>query len=149
VATLVFVIDGSVVGRGCAALMFHVVYKGRALPLAWQVRQRAKGNFPEDLDIALVKQVHDLILPGAPVVLLGNGEFDGIRLQEKTFRLPAKHGTSSGTRLHRMHLAQCRHHLPREAFHGCQRSLARDAGKGEATDEMGEPELLSKPLDLL
>src|SRR4029434_6992375 len=28
--TLVLVMDGSVVGRGCMALMLHVVYKGRA-----------------------------------------------------------------------------------------------------------------------
>jgi hypothetical protein len=28
--TLVVVMDGSVVGRGCLALMLHVVYKGRA-----------------------------------------------------------------------------------------------------------------------
>src|SRR6266853_1435413 len=41
--TLVLVMDGSVVGRGCAALMLHVIYKGRALPLAWRVRQGAKG----------------------------------------------------------------------------------------------------------
>ncbi len=41
--TLVLVIDGSVVGRGCVALMIHVVYKGRALPLAWQVRQGQEG----------------------------------------------------------------------------------------------------------
>jgi hypothetical protein len=129
VETLVFVIDGSVVGRGCVALMLHVVYKGRALPLAWQVRQRAKGHFPEDLHIALVKQVHDLILPGAPVVLLGDGEFDGIRLQEKTFRSSAKRGTSSGTRSRRTRQAQCRHHFPCEPFHGCQRSFAGDAGK--------------------
>ena len=33
--TLVLVMDGSVVGRGCVALMVHVVYKGRALPIAW------------------------------------------------------------------------------------------------------------------
>ena len=79
--TLVLVIDGSVVGRGCVALMLHVVYKGRALPLAWQVRRGAKGHFPEDLHIALVEQVHKLIPPGAAVVLLGDGEFDGIRLQ--------------------------------------------------------------------
>src|SRR5712691_10424771 len=59
--TLVLVIDGSVVGRGCVALMLHVVYKGRALPLAWLVRQGKKGHFPEDLHIALVKQVHKLI----------------------------------------------------------------------------------------
>ena len=39
IQTLVLVIDGSVVGRGCVALMMHVVYKGRALPLAWVVRR--------------------------------------------------------------------------------------------------------------
>src|SRR5713226_6764796 len=74
--TLVLVIDGSVVGRGCVALMLHVVYKGRALPLAWQVRQGAKGHFPEDLHIALIEQVQELIPLGASVVLLGDGEFD-------------------------------------------------------------------------
>ena len=79
--TLVLIIDGSVVGRGCVALMIHVVYKGRALPLAWLVRQGKKGHFPEDLHIALVKQVHKLIPPGAQVVLLGDGEFDGTTLQ--------------------------------------------------------------------
>ena len=66
--TLVLVIDGSVVGRGCVALMLHVVYKGRALPLAWLVRQGKKGHFPEDLHIALVKQVHKLMPPGTQVV---------------------------------------------------------------------------------
>ena len=80
--TLVLIIDGSVVGRGCVALMMHVVYKGRALPLAWQVRQGKKGHFPEDLHIALVKQVRTLIPLGASVVLLGDGEFDGTTLQQ-------------------------------------------------------------------
>lgn len=79
--TLVLVIDGSVVGRGCVALMIHVAYKGRALPLAWLVRPGKKGHFPEDLHIALVQQVHTLIPPGAQVVLLGDGEFDGTTLQ--------------------------------------------------------------------
>jgi hypothetical protein len=79
--TLVVVIDGSVVGRGCVALMLHVVYKGRALPLAWQVRKGNKGHFPEELHIALVEQVHKLIPLGASVVLLGDGEFDGTTLQ--------------------------------------------------------------------
>jgi hypothetical protein len=81
--TLVLVIDGSVVGRGCVALMIHVVYKGRALPLAWQVRKGKKGHFPEDLHIALVEQMHKLIPAGARVVLLGDGEFDGTRLQHR------------------------------------------------------------------
>ena len=48
--------DGSVVGRGCLALMLHVVYKGRALPLAWRVRHNLKGHGPEDLPIAVVAE---------------------------------------------------------------------------------------------
>ena len=79
--TLVLVLDGSVVGRGCVALMLHVVYQGRALPLAWVVRRGKKGHFPEDLHIALVKHVHTCVPTDVPVVLLGDGEFDGIRLQ--------------------------------------------------------------------
>src|SRR3712207_9377007 len=30
---LVLVLDGSIIGRGCVALMVSVVYRGRALPL--------------------------------------------------------------------------------------------------------------------
>lgn len=80
--TLVLVIDGSVVGRGCVALMIHVVYKGRALPLAWLVRQGKKGHFPEDLHITLIAQVQRQIPAGAQVVVLGDGEFDGTTLQQ-------------------------------------------------------------------
>ena len=79
--TLVLVMDGSGVGRGCTARMIHVVYKGRALPLAGRVRQAPKGHFPEDLHIALVDLIRGLIPAGTPVVLLGDGEFDGTRLQ--------------------------------------------------------------------
>jgi DDE family transposase len=79
--TLGLILDGSVVGRGCVALMMHVVYKGRALPLAWQVRKGKKGHFPEALHIALVRQVYKLIPMEASVVLLGDGEFDGTRFQ--------------------------------------------------------------------
>ena len=79
--TVVLVMDGSGVGRGCTALMIHVVYKGRALPLAWRVRQAPKGHFPEDLHIALVDLISGLLPAGTQVVLLGDGEFDGTRLQ--------------------------------------------------------------------
>jgi hypothetical protein len=79
--TLVLVMDGSVVGRGGVALMIHVVYKGRALPLAWLVRQGKKGHFPEAMPIALVERLQDLLPAGVPVVLLGDGEFDGTGLQ--------------------------------------------------------------------
>jgi DDE family transposase len=80
--TLVLVMDGSGVGRGCCALMMHVISQGRALPLAWRVRQCPKGHFPEDLHIAVVELVRELIPEGTKVVFLGDGEFDGIQLQE-------------------------------------------------------------------
>src|SRR5438034_11594955 len=79
--TLVVVMDGSVVGRGCLALMLHVVYKGRALPLAWRVRQSPKGHCPEALHIAMVELMSTLIPEGARVVFLGDGECDGTALQ--------------------------------------------------------------------
>jgi DDE family transposase len=79
--TLVLVMDGSGVGRGCTALMIHVVYKGRALPLAWRVRQAPKGHFPEDLHIAVVELIREVIPEGTQVVFVGDGEFDGTALQ--------------------------------------------------------------------
>jgi len=79
--TLVLVMDGSVVGRGCTALMIHVISKGRALPLAWRVRQGPKGHCPEALHIAVVELISTVVPEGAKVVLLGDGEFDGTALQ--------------------------------------------------------------------
>jgi Transposase DDE domain len=72
--------DGSVAGRGCMALRLHVVYKGRALPLAWRVRQGPKGPFPDDLHSALVEVGSGLRPEGAQVVFLGDGAWDGTRL---------------------------------------------------------------------
>ncbi len=74
--------DASGVGRECTALMIHVISKGRALPLAWRVRQTPKGHVPEELHIALVERVSELIPEGSQVVFLGEGEFDGITLQD-------------------------------------------------------------------
>ena len=69
--TLVLVMDGSVVGRGCVALMLHVIYKGRALPLAWRVRQSPKGHCPEALHIAMVELMSPVLPERAKVVFLG------------------------------------------------------------------------------
>ncbi len=80
--TLVLVMDGSGVGRGCCALMIHVIYQGRALPLAWVVRQCPKGHAPEALHIELVELVRALIPAGTHVVFLGDGAFDGTDLQD-------------------------------------------------------------------
>ena len=79
---LVLAIDGSEVGRGCLALMVSVIYKGRALPLGWIVVQGSKGHFPEETHVELVEQVAELIPQEADVIFLGDGEFDGITLQE-------------------------------------------------------------------
>jgi len=78
---LVLVIDGSVVGRGCVALVIGLVYKQRALPIAWMVVKGKKGHFPETAHIGLIEQVKSLIPEGCQVTLLGDGEFDGIDLQ--------------------------------------------------------------------
>ena len=80
--TLVLVMDGSGIGRGCCALMIHVIYQGRALPLAWVVRQCSKGHAPECLHIELVELVMELIPEETKVVFLGDGEFDGTDLQD-------------------------------------------------------------------
>jgi hypothetical protein len=79
--TVVLGMDGSGVGRGCTALLLHVVSKGRALPLAWRVRQAPKGHVPADLHIAVVELMREVIPEGTTVVFLGDGEFDGTALQ--------------------------------------------------------------------
>jgi hypothetical protein len=73
--------DGRVVGRDCTALMIHVISKGRALPLAWRVRQGPKGPCPEALHLAVVALMREVIPEGAKVVLLGDGACDGTALQ--------------------------------------------------------------------
>ncbi len=78
---LVLVMDGSVVGRGCIALMLSLVYHGRALPLAWVVVQGKKGHVPQQTHCALLKQIQPLIPASADVTLLGDGEFDGTDFQ--------------------------------------------------------------------
>jgi hypothetical protein len=78
---LVLVMDGSVVGQGCLALMLSVVYHGRALPLVWVVVRGKKGHFPQATHCALLEQLTPLIPPTAEVTLLGDGEFDGTALQ--------------------------------------------------------------------
>lgn len=79
--TLVLAIDGSEVGRECVTLMVSVIYKKRALPIAWIVVKGKKGHFPEDTHVQLVEQVRDLVPEDCDVVFLGDGEFDGITLQ--------------------------------------------------------------------
>ena len=81
--TLVLIMDGREVGRGCLALMLSVQYRGRALPIGWLVLEGKKGHFAQAQHIQLLAAVQKLVPAGADVVFLGAGEFDGIQLQEK------------------------------------------------------------------
>jgi hypothetical protein len=80
--SLEIVFDGSMVGRGCVALVASVIYKNRALPIAWMVRQGRKGHCAESMHLELLAEVQALLPASAQVVFLGDGEFDGIRLQD-------------------------------------------------------------------
>ena len=80
---LAVVIDGSCVGRGCQALVISVVYGRRALPLGWLVVKGGKGHLAEESHVTLVEQVAELVPPEATTIFLGDGEFDGVRLQER------------------------------------------------------------------
>ena len=78
---LALVMDGSAVARGCVTLMVSVLYGGRALPLAWLVIAGAKGHFPAETHVTLLREVQAYLPADATVVLLGDGEFDSPELQ--------------------------------------------------------------------
>ncbi len=78
---LVLIMDGSSVGRGCRTLMLSVLYKKRALPLAWLVAEGSKGCFSEENHITVIQQVKEIMPQDTDVMFLGDGEFDGIKLQ--------------------------------------------------------------------
>lgn len=80
---ITLVIDGSVLGQGCVGLVVGVVYAGRALPVAWLVREGKKGHFSQAEHLALLSKVKPLVPSGVRVVFLGDGEFDGTLLQEE------------------------------------------------------------------
>ena len=79
---LVFMMDGSEVGRGCLALVVSVLYAHRALPVAWVVVKGSKGHFPEKTHISLLEAVMALLPVDATATFLGDGEFDGVELQQ-------------------------------------------------------------------
>lgn len=75
---LVLVIDGSTLGRGCMCLMVSVVYQRRALPLGWVVFAGSKGHCSQARHLEVLKQIKPLVPADAEVVVLGDGEFDGV-----------------------------------------------------------------------
>lgn len=79
---LVFMMDGSEVGRGCLALVVSVLYAHRALPVAWLVVKGRKGHFPAEAHVRLIQSVMDLLPSDSRATFLGDGEFDGVELQQ-------------------------------------------------------------------
>lgn len=86
--TLVVVMDGSEGGRGCLAFGVSLVYRGRALPLAWLVGRGSKGHFPAETHIQLLKAGHTRRPAGAEGGFLGDGEFDSVALPSALQTLP-------------------------------------------------------------
>jgi len=85
---LVLVMDGSQAGRGCMVLMVGVVYKKRALPIAWLVYKGKKGHTTAKRHIEVLEKVKELLPETAKVILLGDAEYDTsemlLWLQENT-----------------------------------------------------------------
>lgn len=81
-APLLLVFDTSAVGRGCAALVASVLYRKRALPLAWAVKKGESGHFHASDHRALLRRVRALVPDEATVIFLGDGEFDSVALQK-------------------------------------------------------------------
>jgi len=75
-APLVLVMDGSQAGRGCMVLMVGVLYKKRALPIAWVVYKGKKGHTSAQRHIQALEKVLPLLPEGSEVVLLGDAEYD-------------------------------------------------------------------------
>jgi hypothetical protein len=74
---VVLMIDSTKMGGKCLCLMVSVHYKDRALPLAWVTYKGRKGHSAQTVQLDLFKRVKALLPTEVPVVVLGDGEFDG------------------------------------------------------------------------
>jgi len=77
---IVLMIDSTKLGGNCICLMVSVYYKKRALPLAWLCFKGKKGHSDQATQLALLQRVRALLPAESPVVLVGDGEFDGAEL---------------------------------------------------------------------
>jgi len=75
--TITLLIDSTKMGGRCICLMLSVYYKSRALPFAWVTFKGTKGHSSQQVQLELFKRVKALLPADAPVVILGDGEFDG------------------------------------------------------------------------
>jgi len=88
---LVFVIDGSEMGHHCMTLMISLIYGKRAIPITWLVVEGCKGHLPESLHLQVLTQLQAVLPQNCQAIFLGDGEFDGIRLQQALQTLGLKY----------------------------------------------------------
>jgi hypothetical protein len=83
---IVLVIDGSQTGKNNATLMVSLVWRNRAIPICWSVKEGGKGHFKTVDHLQVLEQAIDIlkdIIPiDIPVTILGDGEFDSIDIQK-------------------------------------------------------------------
>ena len=77
---IVLMIDSTKLGGQCLCLMVSVYYKKRALPLAWLCFKGKKGHSDQATQLELLQRVQAMLPADTPVVLVGDGEFDGADL---------------------------------------------------------------------
>lgn len=83
---IVLVIDGSQTGKNNATLMVSLVWRNRAIPICWFVKQGGKGHFKTADHLRVLEQatgiLKDIIPMNIPVTILGDGEFDSTDIQK-------------------------------------------------------------------
>jgi len=70
------ILDGSVVGKDSACLMASIVYKNRAIPIAWLMVEGKKGHFCSEYHIELLKLLQSILPDDVEITVIGDGEFD-------------------------------------------------------------------------
>jgi len=74
--TVHLVIDSTKVSAYCRKVMVAVAYQRRTLPIMWEWVEHTRGHSTTAMQIALLRQVHQLIPKGVAVSLVGDGEFN-------------------------------------------------------------------------
>jgi hypothetical protein len=69
-------------GHHCVTLMIGLIYGKRAIPITWLVVEGCKGHLPESLHLQLLSQFAAILPQNFQVIFLGDGELDGIQLQQ-------------------------------------------------------------------
>lgn len=77
---IILVVDTTKVGFYHRVLSIGVAFKKRTLPLAWSVRRGRKGHTKVDEQLALFKQVARILPKKAEIWVVGDTEFQSVRL---------------------------------------------------------------------